>query len=94
MSDPGAPDAVELPPRLEGEPVPDVLVYPIGQRAVLDVRLSGQWRQGIVRERLRFEAGTAYRVMLDPGTGHHEIRTYCWPTGLRVRFVPRAAPAL
>ncbi|MFC1428527.1 hypothetical protein ACEZCY_35735 [Streptacidiphilus sp. N1-12] len=88
-------EAVELPPRQPGEPAPDVLVYATGQKAVLDVYRSGRWHQGIVRERLRFpHGGTAYKVLLDLGTGRHEVRTYIWPTGLRVKFVPKAAPSL
>ena len=88
------PEAVELGPRRDDDPAPDVLVYSTGQKAVLEVYVAGQYRQAIVRERLRFQGGTAYTVLLDPGTGHHEIRTYRWGPGMRVKFVPGAAPAL
>jgi hypothetical protein len=88
-------EAVELAPRRECDPVPDVLVYRTGAKPVMEVFVGGQWRTGIVRERLRFEAGrTAYTVTLDPGTGQYTAKTYRWPTGLRVRFVPPAAAAL
>jgi hypothetical protein len=88
-------EAVELPPRREGDPEAlEVLVYPTGQKGVLEVYSAGQWRLAIVRARLRFPQGTAYTVLLDPGTGRHEVRTYAWPTGLRVKFVPPSAPSL
>ena len=88
-------EAVELAPRSEGDPAPEVLVYRTGAKPVLDVFTAGGSRQGIVRERLRFPDGsTAYAVMLDPGEGRHEVRTYRWPTGLRVRFVPGSVSSL
>ena len=88
-------EAVEAPPRGDGTPEPDVLDYPTGHKPVLEIAVAGRWCLAIVRQRLRFPDGsTAYTVTLDPGTGRHEARTYWWPLGMRVKFVPDSAPAL
>lgn len=70
-------DAVELPPPGEGAPQPQVLVYATGHKPVVQVRAGGQWRTGIVRERLDYPHGTAHRVSLDPGIGRVGSRFHC-----------------
>lgn len=92
MSRPNAgepPDAVELLlAEVEGCES-TVLVYPTGGKPVVDVRADGRWCIAVVRERHDYQGRTAYRVIFDPGTGHHVIRTYWWPSpGLRHRFSP------
>jgi hypothetical protein len=70
-SSPGA----ELGPQAAADPQPQVLVYPTGHKPIVRVLIDGRWHTGVVRER----HGTAYRVLLDPGTGP-VIRTYSWPS--------------
>ena len=82
-------DAAGAPPG-EGAPSqPQVQVYPTGRKPVVRVRVEGRWRIAVVRERHDFgPGGTAYRVLLDDGTGP-VIRTYPWPsTDLEHVFTP------
>lgn len=84
-----APDAVEAPPPAEGGPRPEVLVYATGHKPVVQVRIDGTWRIGVVRERHNYATGrTAYQVTLDPGTGTHVVRTYWWSPGIRALLTP------
>jgi hypothetical protein len=82
------PEAVEVPPKGEGNPQPEVLVYAAGRKPIIQVCLGGQWRTAVVRERHNYPNGTAYQVTLDPGTGRHVVRTYWWSPGLRILFTP------
>ncbi|MEZ0096367.1 hypothetical protein ABH925_007574 [Streptacidiphilus sp. EB129] len=69
------PEAVEVPPQGEGEPPPEILAYATGHKPVVQVRIEGHWRIGVVRERHDYGPGrTAYQVTLDPGTPVVRVR--------------------
>ena len=87
-AEPQAPDAVEAPSPAEGGPQPKGLVYTTGRKPIVEVRIGGHWRIGVVRERFDYPGGTAYQVLLDPGTGHHVVRTYWWSPGMRTLLTP------
>ncbi|WP_042404772.1 hypothetical protein [Streptacidiphilus carbonis] len=88
-ADPELRDAVEFAPPGEGDPKPQVLVYATGHKPVVRVRVAGHWRTAVVRERHDYGHGrTAYRVILDPGTGTHVVRTYWWSPGMQTLLTP------
>jgi hypothetical protein len=82
------PDAVEAPPPGDGGSKPEILVYATGHKPVVQVRISGVWRIGVVRQRHDYPGRTAYQVMLDPGTGTHVVRTFGWSPGMRTLLTP------
>lgn len=82
-------EAVELGAPAAGGPAPQVVVYRVGSKPVVEVFTGGRWRIAVVRERLVLPDGAvAYTVTLDLGGGRPEQRTYRWPAGMRLRFDP------
>ena len=70
-------------------PQPEVTVYTTGHKPVVQVKIRGTWRIGVVRARHDYALGrTAYQVFLAPGTGTHVVHTYWWSPGMRTLFTP------
>lgn len=44
---------------------------------IVQVRIGGHWRIDAVRERFDYPGGTAYQVLLDPGSGYVGSRFHC-----------------
>lgn len=69
-------------------PQPEVFVCTTGHKPVVQVKIRGTWRIGVVRARHDYPGRTAYQVILDPGSGTHVVRTYWWSPGMRTLLTP------